>query len=448
MAYRFGLNQDPVFTPAPGVSTYAGFGNLITFTGQPEGLLLRKISSIREGLDFGGVLLLQGTSWLFYVGSTLVEAMSREKLGYFCDAATGEALTYRRVEAMDGFTQDAVGNQVTKKGGRFLMNHELRPFFDTASGPVYAMGIVTGATEGFGHGAAVATNMMSPNTDFFAPGSSTNPSSYVSTVVPMDLTFEAFFNTVLTRALDLVPSNIRSYYVTTYAEAMNTFPHRLVRPSIGVNTHWVGSAIATSRSKYKHVAGVAYANKAPVMDNTYTNLAGVTTTSVLPVGPAYPTYNYPQVCFKGNRAGHFPYRNVDCFVPPMALGADAAVNFTSTGTVGFGGGVIGGLQVGIIRDAQVLIRSVMLGTRYADAPAGFANLSEYVMSQADTTGNIMTRLLNPDQMKGNSLGINIAVAAENEWVAQESIYSRGNVCGLLEKFDAHWNGKALAAATA
>lgn len=445
MPARFGLNADPIFVPPAGVNTYAGFNNLISFVGQPEGLLLRRITAVKDALDFGGIILVQGTSWIFYVGKTLVEALAQNKLGMYSDVASGQVINFTRVESMDGFTQDATGAQSTTKGGRSMTTWEERPFFNPVTGPIYAYGVVTSATEGYGYDSAPASTMWSGNAGVHSVNQPMSGTSYVSTVCPMDTTFEAFMSTVLTRALSLVPSNVRQYYVTTYDAAMASFPGRLVKPSIGVNTHWSGINIATTRGRFKH-ANVGAPQVMPANEASMPTVWSAT--SQLPAGTVYPVYNYTPVYFRGNRCGHFPFRSPGLLFPPMGAAADGNSCFTLVNTVGFGAGTLGGLQIGMIRDAQVLLRSVMLGNRYAEAPAGFSNLAEYVMSQTDTTGTTVSRSFNPEQLKGNNAAIIAAVSGENAWGQQNSVFARGNISTLLDAFDSHWNEKALQAASA
>lgn len=455
---NFGLANPLVFTPSVKQTTIPGTTRLVTVLGAPEGLLFKQVTSIQDAVACGGIMLYNevDSHYLVLTGNSLLSALKDGTLGdvlVMADAPTALKITpvdkwkYGRV-----FTQLGGGMKDMRKPGLLIETGTpvVKKFFAVGS-QLHVYGVVVSSTDG-----VIISHPYDDDLGTFglpAPCYSTiEPIAaigFITTEVPLNEPFAAYFNRVLPKALEIIPAGLREYYKATYVATMDAAIYRADHPTVAVTTYWKNSAlwsgeVASARDVVISVESFFEGFRSSQYVSPELNLrlyASEVTTGGYNV---YITPDSNEVrpgkCRIDLRPGSY-HPTVSKY--PM-LGFRAAFA-TKDRDLTVPSGEVGGLKVGVLKDLHVLKRSLVDELLFADVVSPFANLGELVNDTYTDFGapELVTSTIftTPASALADARPISQAVDAR-----PLCIFSRGTLPALLENFSRAWDAAAEAAA--
>lgn len=473
----FGLSAlNVVWSDTSNSTPVPGHPLLFTRTEAPQGLLLRKVSGIQEAISVGGLFLCDvgnPSKWAFWVGDTLTTALGSSTLGKYPkpDASSPDPIYDLRPRrtwegALLGYMNDPDANlwvlsmERRYYGGDLYQRFELANYFGSTA-TVAAYGIVTAADEGQGYSNA------GPNTR-----------SYVATKVLMNVPFSKYMTDVKASQLALVPSDLRQYYDDVFTSTLAAFPGSPKKPTVAITTVWAGNVevAPAAFTPVKHQP--AYSSAGTPM--TFLNTAGHPNVWQIATGirnPASLGYsqdavyagdtNIPNHIGNGVSAwSEFVYTDVNspqrgrspttsaAYRLMTRVGFSASQHGSYKGIVFTGGthpstnlglqtGTVSGLNVGYLRDCQLLARSLVGGSRYALDTPNHANLADLVNSTLDDQVFVVGA---EPTFEAEAAAEQAALVVQNEDVGSAPMNQRGTLPYYITEFNRLWdeNAKALA----
>lgn len=466
---EYGANRAYETALAGPFAKLAGTSRLYRSDKGPAGVLYRPISTIREALSCGGLMLMSadGAVWQFWVGQDLVDAMAWEQIGQ------RPVFTRYAADINPSGHQGWTGPNVVNHDTIVLPSVDVRLVLDKdatfpTTGVVYAAGIITSAQYGMG------------STVFEGFDHS---SSYMATVDSLDRTFEQFMATAKVATLEAAPSKVRGYYERAFPQVMASFDRRLLHPSVSVSTQWTSSgALAANLVDYTineylsdgqagagiYLAargfGLAYSNDVAGINAMIEDQLPAVKARWVGRAKSVDTTWSPAVGFGVGAPIHSTYaddngtqRVQNPLMVRHRTGAGTVSHwrgswkgFTTVGKTATGGsgyatlpnqtGVVQGLRCGWFRDYHTLDRSVNQVTREHLAAPNYGTLSGLVIA---TMGKQAMNASAPAELT--------TMAEANDALADTSAsrglrYStpliRGTLLDTIERFSDAWDAKA------
>lgn len=434
---------------------------LVTIDGGPEGVLLKRITSMQEALSCGGLLLYNAANgdWLMYTGATLARVLADSQLGKV--PRWGWAAPYAdesglcRIDRLVGAWRPArryVTNSTSYRenknfGGVVKKSIILEDYF--ASGAVIiGLGVVASTTDGFGQKTA-RTHIPSPAIEAELPLGTPYAMAYMSTEIPLTCTFAEFFATVKTEAMRRVPDNLKEYYEATYAETLSACAFKDLKPTTAVCTYWKNGALWSGALDKPRTVVMSTANGYPTDDSVL-----IRNGTPAPLRPAA-----SQVEGVQGQAGTYPITVDGRMVLDTLPGAYHLANSglpLMTGDTMFSTldkvlipptGKIGDLNAGLLRDMHVLKRSLVDGLKFQEDAASHASLAE-LMTEPVTEFNPTTSI--PLALTTDAVNVENFITDTKFAVSHKarSIFARGTLAPMVEAFSDSWDDAAQAYAKA
>lgn len=387
----FGIDSDVDFADTTGQTLVAGQTRLVTKSDAPEGLLFKRISNFQEAVDCGGLFLYSKTTpakWMFIVGTTLHRVLKDNKLGIVSTIARTADDVLFKYKPVGKYAGNELGKDnsgveqgyKTDRGGDFEIILTDVHYF--GKDDVGALGVATGAEEGFGISQARSVGFNVVNGSLPNNKASTGI-GYVASIIPMNAPFSTFMTKVKPALLAEVPSAIRSYYERTFNQVLAAYSGKDSKPTISINTHWVGGSIATPNMPK------------PILKDTAVAINGISFWAQSTHAASYK--GWESVSFSGkalSNATTFDLKSTQKYRFICRAGFRGANETThplmedhwacsekvplSSPT-----GLVGQLKVGVLRDGQLLKRSLVDKVLYADTPSSHADLAALVNETLD-----------------------------------------------------------------
>lgn len=490
-ATDWGLANPLSFTDTDGQTILAGRNTLVTITGGPEGVLLKRIRNFSDAVDCGGVLLYQAddpSRWQWYIGETLIEMMKLKKLGRRSRMISGSdrigdsayPVANNRKKGSVVVTRLGADDKPIVKRRKEIYGGDIWPrliednYFPDGR-KVIALGVVTTATEGYGIskvGTDFPGNWSAPRAEYPDGGL-----AYMATKVAIGKTFSEYMGKVKAAALARTPNEARSYYSGTYDAVLAVFRDKDTQPFLTINTYWLNGALIDNivARPVTHEFEPLYGSSVPPGAGLGLNMASFPSSDgVLDDGPGQETVTVKNQIVRVMIIPGVWYQQDEFPVPFM----DFFSNYCAFERVPNMTGVVSGLKVGELRDAHVMLRSLGVNQeRFASDPPGHADLAALVKSQLfdpfdgmdDSISSITGELgyldeatqkphVNTPADTQNGTGVPATPTAGvisyadqlQDWYGRlrkvRNVYSRANLPILLEDFSAAWDAAARAKA--
>jgi len=451
----FGLNVHTIlFDSALRRQAISGTNSLVTLANGPEGLLFKKITNMQEAISCGGVILydLAGTKWVFYLGSTLRDVLSANLLGkvhmFGTNGAPNSFATWENVPAWKSgviFYQNAaltMGINRTTPNGKLYAGSFLKDVFP-AGADVGVLGVVCSATDGMGVSAGNSYLVSSiPGFTAQRPGL-----GYISTEIPLVLTFEQYMTKTLDAAYASIPADVLSYYERTYAATMSSINYKNSKPTTAVCSYWKDSALWTGETRVSRI--VAVSGSRGMAPYTATSAAlgaveGVQTDESF--GGGYSGSYSSTGVVSGKYMLHAIPGSYNRTVSKLPI-LDYATGWSDSSKILTPPtGEFGGLKAGTLRDAQLLKRSLVDQIKYSDVGCPFQNLAEFVNDTVVDFSYVDNTPIG--DMTDAQLALMRTQNVANVASEAASIFSRGSLPSMLEAFSRSWDMNAQALAEA
>lgn len=457
---NFGLANPLLFTPSVKQTAIAGRTRLVTVQGAPEGLLLKQVTSIQDAVACGGLMLYDETNEHCYVltGNLLLSALKDRTLGdvlVMASAPTALKITpvvkwsYGTV-----FTQLGGGMLDMRKPGLLIETGTpvVKKYFPVGSS-LHVYGVVVSSTDGM----IISHPMDDDLGSFGLPASCYDPIlpiaaiGFISTEVPINDSFAAYFNKVLPTALAAIPDDLKRYYQDTYVATMDAAAYHSDKPTVAVTTFWKNGAlwsgeVASARDVITSNPDFLDSFRLTQYVSAELNLR-LYSTSISTGG--YDQYSQPDT--NTNRPGQVridlrpgSYHPAISKFPMLGFRAAFAVKARD---LTIPSGVVGGLKAGVLKDLHVLKRSLVDGLLFADVDSPFANLGELVNDTYTDFGA-------PELVTSTIFTTPASALADARPISQVvdarplCVFSRGTLPALLENFSRAWDAAAEARAGA
>lgn len=464
-----GLLNTLTYAGTIGVNPIPGTASLVTVVGGPEGILLKRVANLQEAINCGGLLLRNSTSqqWMFYVGNTLTKVISSDSLGKVLtwpnvvrDSAH-EQIDLSLVEAWRGghIDQQKDGTEFddwTCPGYEFKAKMIAAPFFATDVA-LQAFGVVCSASDGSGvsHPASLDHGTFGDT----LPAYVGEGMGYMSTEVPLNETFKSFFERIKPAQVAKIPDNLKEHYTATYEEVMAATSYKELRPTTAVCTYWKSSAlwsgavfspldVTAPMGSHAHGDGIRVLDYSAwntlLQVNSKREFMGPSATS-----PGYDRYQHPQTRIDFAAKHRYDVRpgEVDNAVTGLADLTYQTRYCAKVRDMVPGVGKVAGLNVGLLRDLHVLKRSKVDEQRFALEPANYASIGALVNdSVVQFNGSLDLSTFDT----ASPTLIQAALTALPQIVSSEStsIFSRGTLPYMIERFSNAWDEAAMAHAKA
>lgn len=442
----YGLNSTFVAATPQHLNLIDGFTTLGVTSYSPEGVLLKSVADLQEGIACGGIMLANHLTgeYVIYVGETLREVLSRSQLGQIRSwalsngAQSAFTLTTKEGTGSHDFVEGLVLNPPQKQDdytpSGYLQKRLPITHFFSAGSSLLLFGVVCSATEGM---------LVSHVRDLLPTGAinayiptneQTEPLGYMATIVDLPFTLSEFMRRVADAAIGQVPSSLRSYYQSTLEAALAAHPDRDTKLNFAVSSFW-RSGVLESGSLYGPRRSTFERSMASILG---TGLVG----------------GWPAAVTSGSAAGNGPYVRtstsgwIERRSLPGAFSPGSRIPYlvedqeycNRLKTLVAPTGVAGGLQCGVIRDFHVLHRSLALGQRFASTSSPFSTLNDLVQD------SVVPHAPEAFAASGPATSGPGIIASVQDHEPERTMYSVGNAQPLLESFLATWDGLALEAA--
>lgn len=430
------LNWNPAVTKLPNSSRL-----VYSQSRQPEGVLLKIVPSLEDAIDAGGIFLRNSAGkWMFAIGDTLRDIIASGKLGQFATNVSNVYQTEfdkRLTATVNWATQRDPVNEYwsdTFNGVYAKGSTGYRSYF-AASDVLEVFAVVTSANRGLGYSngsAVMPPNVTSPLT--------TDAFGFMATDTPMTATMTQFLMSTKAATLASIESDFRGYYAAVFdAVAAN----RTLKPRLAAVTAWKNGLLCG----------------APVLEEKAVFIAqDDLRLAFIPVGSSETLYyatNPPLAERIGGDTTHHP---TGAYTPPQVLsGSTTGTNGQASANIkvmiqprlGFylpgtpempclmrqygdqytfapePAGDIGRYQIGRLRDAQLLGRSLVDLQLFGTQVANYTDIARYVNStfatlrgreaiapSADTVLEDAERYAVTNRSALNSLNYNVFSAGE------------------------------------
>lgn len=438
------------FTSTAGQSVLNGAVNCVLLASQPDGMLLRRVQSLNEAISLGGLFLYDSTDagkWWFACGHTLLDAIRRKVIGKV-ESMSQDGKNYLLVRRQRDFSHQSFVDYGSPSGERITLGgdlHTVHGYEDMFEGrDVIALGVVTGATEG--RGRSYAPNGWSPF-------------SYLATLVPMNVTFEQFITKkeVYEKAIELVPNDLKGFYVDTFASTLATFAQKTAKPSIAVTTFWRGTE-EVGLPKSVDVAWTTLpggicpsadgASSPDILDPSIVYGSNITSGYNGTVGTRELGWRLEGTQFLGSPVGGltsakftnksrvgYPQMRQSGWVGPVLLGDASRLSYGEKQV-----GEIEGMKVGYFRDFHVMKRALVDGQRYAEDSSSFTSLAAMVNS---TFGEPLDTSRVPSVGTVEQLENLLSDFATADIGQHRIMQQRGSLPDTIEKFNDNWDQAAM-----
>lgn len=448
----FGLASTLDFEHTTGQTLVSGQTRLVTKTAlqAPEGLLLKRVASFQEAVDAGGLFLYSKTNptrWMFVIGKTLHRVLAANKLGIvsaFKRPVGDVAFKYKPVPKYAGYgvARDSFGNDAmyqTDPGGDFeIILSDMAYFGQSAVG---ALGIATGAEDGFGVSNAMSSGLSAVNGSLPSAAPAVGI-GFAASIIPMNAPFSTFMRKARPALVAAAPSDIRKYYERTFEAVLAAYAEKDSKPTISVHTHWLGASITTPFMPKPKVVDTAVTVNGVYFwaQSTNTSYAGRKTGSIAG-GDAGSAGAYTQ------RSSQ-KYRFI---VRPGFYGATVTTHplmedwwdHSEKTQMSSPTGTVGALKVGVLRDGQLLKRSLVDLQLYASQPSSHADLAQLVNETIDSfefdQGDLPTGATLAEAIQQSDLLMSLESTTGN-------IYQLGTLPVHITKFNTAWDQAAKALA--
>jgi len=443
----FGLNCNILFDSIDQLTIVPGRQSLYRAAAGPEGVLLRRITSMADAFKAGGLLLMSTQvpgRWWFAIGDSLSEAITNGDLGKSAGYTRRGDTNYFRHESLPGLfnaVHQAFDGQTlvltsTFETGRWTAIPLMLDYFQQAD-TVLAFGLVTSADEGYGQSHPVGdqwgamngalNNWMSPNQGL----------SFASSLIPMTVPFSTFMAGVKAAALALIPSDVRQYYDAAYGPAMQAFAKKDEKPTLGVSTFWRGVNLSPGfhttpqDDTFNPQSFWAYTMTVGRTEQSFMTqtVLGSNYNRVVDTPGAY------QVCC---RPGFF-----DTNATTRPVMHTFSQQFGTYHDITPLTGKIEGLDVGLIRDGHVLARSLVDGQRFATDPPSHTTLGRAIAEYVDPFHNSG---LSPNTVAANAGEGEATASFMKSRTNSKNVFLRGTLADMLEAFSAAWDNVAYTTA--
>lgn len=453
---NFGLANPLVFTPSVRQAAVAGMTRLVTVQGAPEGLLFKQVTSIQDAVACGGIMLYDEVDahYIVLTGNSMLSAIKDGTLGDVL--AMASAPTALKITPVDKwrygrvFTQLGGGIKDMRKPGLLIETGTpvVKKFFKV-SRQLHVYGVVVSSTDGMiiSHPADDDLGVFGLPAACYGVVEPIAAIGFITTEVPINEPFAAYFNRVLPKALEAIPADLQAYYTATYVATMDAAAYKADHPTVAVTTYWkngllwsgeVASArdvVISAEAFFESFRSTQYVS--PEL-NLRLYASDVTSAN-------YNVYSSPDVnevrpgkCRIDLRPGSY-HPSVSKY--PM-LGFRSALS-TKERDLTVPSGEVGGLKAGVLKDLHVLKRSLIDKVLFADVVSPFANLGELVNDTYTDFGapEIVTSTIfsTPASALADARPISRAVDAR-----PLCIFSRGTLPALLESFSRAWDEAAKA----
>lgn len=389
------LNWAPTVTKLPG-STRLVYGQ----SRQPEGVLLKVVPSLEDALDAGGIFLRNAAGkWMFAIGDTLRDIIAAGKLGQFStnvDNIYQTEIEKRLAQTVEWSTIRSPSTEYwsdTYAGVYAKGSTGYRSFFD-AGDVLEVLAVVTSANRGLGY--SVGSAIRPPNV---STPVGTDAFSFMATDTPMSSTMTQFLMSTKSATLAGIQSDFRGYYAAVFdAVAAN----RTTKPKLAAVTAWrngllCGTPVLEEKGVFRSrdevynalvptgITAATYYSSNPVpilrIGGDSTHAPGGAYTPVQITSGSHTGTNGPaaidiQLMVQPRLGFYLPgtpampclmtqYGDVYTFAPEPA-------------------GDIGRYQVGRLRDAQLLGRSLVDGQLFGTQVANYTDIARYVNATFST----------------------------------------------------------------
>lgn len=429
-----------------GMTKITGRQTLYTYTAGPEGLLYKRIANMSEALQCGGVLFFDSTGrWLMYGRRNLQDALARRVVGVVAAVkpttinSRSTYFDFKPIAAWDSLITREQGETPIdargRKGGDFEAMHSDEVYFDGTK-TVYAIGIVCGADEAYGHSHPVS---RPPQDARYGGANALGTIAYMSTDVPMNVPFTRYMKDIAPKMLEQVPDELKAYYAGTFEPTLQLCNFGKEMPTIAVATYWRDGLLTD---------GYTITSKIFESDGSGEFMAD---------GYTREPYNFYFEQSAGNGSSYNKETVVKKRKVRMVVrtGEKRAASqplmdhfdfYSVTVPKNPATGVVQGLKIGELRDHHVYERSLVRGTRYATAPAAFENLAQFVCEYVDS--NLAVDGRSPGSPKPEE-ATQVEQAANRileEGQAMFNVFSRGTLIEYLTNFLNDWDAAAKKAA--
>lgn len=440
----YGLLNPLVFNDTTDMTAIPGTTSLFRSAIGPEGLLYKKVASIAEAAKVGGVMLIGGANeWVFYCGRDLEYALKSSKLGKVLalSAATDKGLlTFSSREDWNGERRlERLGDPTksftyTTPGGVFQPAFEEVDFLPLTGTAVRVFAIVCSATSGHGYSASKDTVKINA----WIAASTNSPYSYMMTEVPFGPTFAEFMRKVRGPAIAAVPDDVKGYYESTLESTLDGFAYSNSKPTIGVSTYWAGQTRWTGGQFEPADWPSTYTAVEPVCVNPPVESAATVTggwDGRLP----NPVFDRAPILIVNGQPG-IRYLHASG-LPYMVHNTHLSLR---KGNFQPAQGVVGGLNVGYLKDLHTLAHSLVDGVRLATLDSSHADLASYV-NELVFEDKLATRA--PSKMDDAILVESyIGQRTTNFLPTSPDVFSPGTLPGLISAFSKRWDLNAISAA--
>lgn len=443
-----GLSNNLLFTAGPGVSAISGTTKLVTHSGGPEGVLLKKVGSIQDAVNCGGIYLYNGERSVMYVGDSLKKVISKSKLGKVAawTALNGVTTTACKLVTMAHWDHiltwksglNVVGS-VSTPSGQLSPRIAEKDFFPF-SGDVYALGVVCSATDGMWQSRSID---LFPG-DIYGtgmPAVTYESIGYMSTEIALPDTFDTFMTRVYNTAMSAVPAGAQQYYADTFKLTIDACSFKQVRPTVAVCSYWKGQAewdgatFGPLRSSFPQVGGPS---------GWGAGLAGGRWPTGTQKG-GEGSYNST-----ATKEGHIEYVFVPgfyyagCDDMPWLVHQD--VLCTQAKNLKPPSGAVAGLKVGELADLHSLERSLVRGIRRATLPSSHTDLVDFVLHPLDES--FVPYAASYDTADVVQVEVQSRSSQPVTPSNAISIFDKGSLKNMVSRFSELWDEAALTRARA
>jgi len=460
---NFGVANELSFDFLPGFVLVPGHTDLYTCATGPEGVLYKKITSLSDALECGGLAIFDQAmvpswmgagpangrrQWRFFVGDMLRYILQRKLLNKKAAIEAGHALHWNPIKAFNGEkrysnTTDPASAYCWDDvfyGGEFEANPTLIDYF-ASSQQLCAIGIITGAETGYADSHALSASLGAIG----GPGGAVNPTStigFMASIVPMDVPFSKFATDVKQAMIALAPADLQQYYTATFADVLAAFPQKDDRPTISIPTFWADGALTNgAQQKPKIFQGDSGAPVKWVTDLVDNPPPGGWYSRSIGPG-SYPppavSKDVPVQWRTKFRAGH--WAKAGSTVMPMM---DIDTFFCDSIPLPKLVGKVGGLDIGSLRDGHVLKRRLIDGLAFSSEVATQTTLDQVInpfIDQWSIATDDMTHGVQPPVTEADIDGVLTGAMASSKLTA--SVYCLGTLPIIMEAFSDVWDSTA------
>lgn len=460
----FGITNTLEFSTDVRFVTIAGTTRLCRAdTVGPQGVLYKRITSLQDAVDCGGLLLINPAGrWIFYCGDTLRAALGASLIGKTVSNPSGRTNIEinKSLETVSKYSgnpsySDGTGRMTVIKSG--ISVDVVKDYVDyfAANDVVNCFGIVTAATRGHGvsHGVEWYRSALRAADGY----------AFMATDTAMNVTLQRYLADAKTAIISGLRSEVRGYYAAVYDSVAAL---DLSKPCISAVTCWLNGDLAPAPI----VGNTEYL---ATNDTTWNNFQPPTATPWGSTPGTYPNWAAVGAAATLTRqySGNIPGINVGSnmyftWIPdPGNTSADGEhkvliaaslglhesetpllpcvtkmLGDTITGLAPSPVGSIGTYQVGVLRDAHVFGRSLIDGVRYANGANGFANLAAFVNS---TFGTIRPAgVIRPEAITSDAAALTYMPNPEYIDSLAANAFSAGQLPLALERFNARLDDAA------